>query len=252
MYSMKTKICNKCKEEKSYDCFGKALDCVGGVRAVCKECMRADDRIKYQLNRETILPIKNQKQKEYYLNNTEKVKEYAKDYYHKNKVLKGRPEKKVKEVIFREKKPPKSKSEIWKSWYDRNKERLYAKRQTEGYKIKNNLYKHVNRYLKGKNKSQRTVKLLGSDMHSYKEYLECLFEDGMSWENYGKGWHIDHIIPTSLFNLENAFDQARAFNFRNTRPMFAKENISKGNRSSKSIFDILGYEFAEKIYKEIR
>jgi hypothetical protein len=251
MYSMKTKICNKCKEEKSYDCFGKALDCVGGVRAVCKECMRADDRIKYQLNRETILPIKREKRKEYCLNNTEKVKELGRAYYHKNKVLKGRPEKQSKEEFLRKR----------KLWRDNNPEKTIAYRKKHRhkrreyeinlrkdpvYKIIASLRNRIYYAIKGSNKSGSSLDFLGIDASGYKEYLECLFDDNMSWENHGSYWHIDHIIPVSYFNLMNKEEKNMAFDFRNTRPLEAKQNISKGNKYSDSIFDILGYDFSLK------
>jgi len=49
----------------------------------------------------------------------------------------------------------------------------------------------------------------------------------MSWDNYGE-WHIDHIKPVSLFdelenvNVVNSLD--------NLQPLWASENLSKGNK----------------------
>ena len=51
----------------------------------------------------------------------------------------------------------------------------------------------------------------------------------MSWENHGlKGWHIDHIKPLTNFNLVKIKEQMKAFNFKNTQPMWAYENLRKG------------------------
>jgi hypothetical protein len=72
------------------------------------------------------------------------------------------------------------------------------------------------------------------------EYLGCTPDEYLKWilfnknnftlENYGSVWHIDHIIPLSKFNLENEQDILVAFNWRNTMPLLAKENLSKNNK----------------------
>jgi hypothetical protein len=72
------------------------------------------------------------------------------------------------------------------------------------------------------------------------EYLGCKPEEYLKWilhnttdftlENYGKIWHIDHVIPLSKFNFEKEQDRLIAFNWRNTMPLLAKENLSKNNR----------------------
>jgi hypothetical protein len=38
------------------------------------------------------------------------------------------------------------------------------------------------------------MELLGCSIDEFKKYIESLFEDGMTWQNY-PAWHIDHIIP---------------------------------------------------------
>ena len=51
----------------------------------------------------------------------------------------------------------------------------------------------------------------------------------MSWENYGKIWHIDHIIPISYKN-PSLDEVIQRLHYLNTQPLWASENISKGNR----------------------
>lgn len=51
----------------------------------------------------------------------------------------------------------------------------------------------------------------------------------MSWDNYGfSGWHIDHILPLASFDLTDPAQQSECFNFKNLRPLWAKDNLSKG------------------------
>ena len=56
-----------------------------------------------------------------------------------------------------------------------------------------------------------------------------MFKQGMSWSNYGE-WHIDHIKPCSLFNLELEEEQLECFNYKNLQPLWAIDNIKKGNK----------------------
>ena len=72
------------------------------------------------------------------------------------------------------------------------------------------------------------------------EYLGCTASEYLKWimyntsdftlENYGRIWHIDHIIPLSKFDFKNELDRSIAFNWRNTMPLLAKDNLSKNNK----------------------
>lgn len=50
----------------------------------------------------------------------------------------------------------------------------------------------------------------------------------MTWDNYGKYWHLDHIKPLSWFDLETEFKDA--WHLSNLQPLEATENLSKNNR----------------------
>ena len=53
----------------------------------------------------------------------------------------------------------------------------------------------------------------------------------MTWKNRGlKGWHIDHIMPLCKFDLTKKSAQLKAFNYKNTQPMWAEYNLQKGSR----------------------
>ena len=74
----------------------------------------------------------------------------------------------------------------------------------------------------------KTVDYLGCDIATYRTYLESKFKEGMTWENYGH-WHIDHIIPIKYENptMEEIIPR---LHYLNTQPLWAIENIAKGNR----------------------
>ena len=80
-----------------------------------------------------------------------------------------------------------------------------------------------------KNKNMNTIEYLGL---STTEYLKWIlnYNENYTIDNRGKDWHIDHVIPLSKFNLENIDEQLIAFNWRNTMPLLAKENLSKNNK----------------------
>lgn len=53
----------------------------------------------------------------------------------------------------------------------------------------------------------------------------------MTWENHGmRGWHIDHKRPCSSFDLSDPAQQCACFHFSNLQPLWATENLRKGDR----------------------
>jgi len=83
-------------------------------------------------------------------------------------------------------------------------------------------------------KSKKTIEYLGCNAEQYFDWLSYSFIDGLCFENHGKEWHIDHVIPLSQFNLENEEEQLIAFNWRNTMPLSCQENLKKNNKIIKS------------------
>ena len=72
-------------------------------------------------------------------------------------------------------------------------------------------------------------KLLGCSIYQFKQHLESKFQPGMTWENWSQeGWHIDHIIPLSSFDLTDPEQCKIAFHYSNQQPLWAFENRSKG------------------------
>ena len=99
------------------------------------------------------------------------------------------------------------------------------------YKVLCNLRRRMHHALNGMNKSASTRELLGCNDVELRGHLEYQFSAGMTWENYGRvGWHIDHIIPCSSFNLIDEEQQKECFHYNNLQPLWATENRMKSNK----------------------
>ncbi len=93
-------------------------------------------------------------------------------------------------------------------------------------KFKRNIRRRIWIALK-KHKDLHTIQYLGCSSSEYLQWM-VTYDEKYTLDNHGNdGWHIDHVIPLSHFNLENIEEQMIAFNWRNTMPLSAKENLSK-------------------------
>jgi hypothetical protein len=91
-----------------------------------------------------------------------------------------------------------------------------------------NLRRRLTRALQENWKTGSAVSDLGCSIKEFKLYLESQFLPGMSWDNYGE-WHIDHVIPISLFDLSDETQTKEACNYLNLQPLWASDNIKKSN-----------------------
>lgn len=205
----------------------------------------------------------------YYQRNKEKIKNRAKQYYQKNKeaVLKRVEGHRLKNQAFIKEKD--------KRYYLKNRERINAKNRSYHWKNRTKLllaqkkYRQKNRaklnkaqrryYEKypeahlarlsrqrlykilGGQKPQGTsvFKLFGCCLPTLRRHIENQFEKGMTWENRGKVWHVDHIVPMAHFE-----NKVAANHYSNLRPMFAKKNLQKGARVA-GFFVFRGKRLAE-------
>ena len=80
---------------------------------------------------------------------------------------------------------------------------------------------------KGLVKNKTTEEILGCSIDFFRQYIQSLFKEGMSLENYGE-WHLDHIKPISLAKTEE--EVIELCHYTNFQPLWAKENQIKSNR----------------------
>lgn len=82
---------------------------------------------------------------------------------------------------------------------------------------------------------------LGCTKKHLKIHLRKQFLPGMMWKNYGE-WHIDHYYPLSKAFKQGKEIYALACNFKNLRPMWAKDNISKHAKIPKEFEDVENFK----------
>jgi hypothetical protein len=98
----------------------------------------------------------------------------------------------------------------------------------------------------GARKAARTLALVGCTVRELAAHLESLFLPGMTWDNRSvNGWHIDHIIPVSKFDLNDPQQQAAAFHYTNLQPLWASENRRKSNKVQGQ--NLFGFAYAARI-----
>jgi hypothetical protein len=207
---METKICSKCKETKFVLDFYKDKTRKDGYRSRCKICCNIESSDYQKLNPHIAI----KKSKKFRENNPTKVKEIYKKWRDSN--------------VSSER----ERSNDWKK-NNRNKVNDYKKerRKTDSlYKIKENLRNRIINFLKLNRiqKLNKTFDIVGCSPEFLKEYLENKFTEGMSWDIMGRDIHIDHIIPLSSSKTEE--EVYRLCHYTNLQPLWAEENLKKGNR----------------------
>lgn len=207
--ALNTKQCTKCNIFRHIDEYYKNKR--GNLHPWCKDCY-----------------------KEYYKNNTPKIKKYQEEWAKLNK---------------------KSRSKYRKKRYQENKEKLtlsskqYQEDHKEEYKeyakhyqkkrhkenptirISHNISVLMRQSLKGKKNNKHWESIIGYTIKDLMTHLESKFQKDMVWKNYGK-WHIDHIIPISLWEFETYTDREfkQCWALANLQPLWALDNIKKGNK----------------------
>lgn len=185
---METKICSKCKLEKSVSDFNISSRNKTGYRCECRDCQK----LIYQ-NNSTYYKNKRKKR---YQKNTEKELLRNKNYYINNR-----------DIII--------------------KQKLNKLKSDLNLRILSNLRSRICQFVKSKkiHKDNQTRNILGIDLEGFKKYLEIKFQPYMTWDNYGE-WHIDHIIPLNSANSEE--ELYKLCHYTNLQPLWAKDNLSKG------------------------
>lgn len=244
-----TKCCSKCEETKEVASFIKN-------RNVCKSCSNNQRKAKYN---DHVVPEEDQectvcnetkpatsfvKRRTYCIdcNNKKRREKYETDEEHRVKAIAQASEFKRKKVLERADARQKFQEEIGvdnsvckyckevqtKTSFRHNRQKCKGCERDEPIeKFKRNVRSRIYHALNAKNK--HTIEYLGCSSIDYFSWIMNYTPD-YNLSNHGKEWHIDHVIPLSKFDLDNEQQQLIAFNWRNTMPLSAKENLSKNNK----------------------
>jgi len=124
-------------------------------------------------------------------------------------------------------------SEYYKNNPDKRSKPTKEERRLIYYKkrLNQNISRRMRQSLKSNKNGNKWETLVTYTLEDLKKHLEKQFSEGMNWENYGE-WHIDHIRPISSYVIENYEDKSfkDCWSLNNLRPLWAKENLSKGGK----------------------
>jgi hypothetical protein len=239
---MEKKVCSKCKEEKEVCEFGKRKNSNDGYNQECKCChneyfkkyRQTNDTKKYKIkyfekNKDKINES-NRKRRE---DNKEKINEYLREWRKLNKEKLKQYSKKSKETNKRY-----ITNNLDKVRERRNKYFRERKNNDPLFKLSCNLRTLIGVSLinYGYSKNTKSYEILGISFDELLLYFEGLFENWMSWDNYGKyngeynyGWDIDHKIPLS--SAKNEEEIIKLNHYTNLQPLCGKINreIKKDN-----------------------
>ncbi len=99
------------------------------------------------------------------------------------------------------------------------------------------------RYVLERMPSEAYAPYFGLDIETLRTWFELQFEEGLDWENFGKAWQFEHIIPTSCFDYSNEEDLRLCWSFINLRVERIDAEETGGARmdlfSVKNYFDTL-------------
>ena len=113
-----------------------------------------------------------------------------------------------------------------------NRRRWMAKiRKTDPVKVKRyDCQRILYAALAGAYTSSRFTALVGCNVADLRLHLATKFQPGMTWENYGHGWHVDHIVPCSAFDFSDDQKVLECFHFSNLQPLWKHDNLRKANK----------------------
>jgi hypothetical protein len=132
----------------------------------------------------------------------------------------------------------KNNKERIKNWHIKNQKAInkYCRNRLKTMphlRVNVNVSRNIHHSLKKFKNGNHWENLVGYTLKDLIKHIESKFKDGMTWKNYGKGgWHIDHVIPKSHFNITDGFcdDFKKCWSLNNLQPLWEGENCKKGNR----------------------
>lgn len=188
------------------------------------------DRLKIEAARRYLENRENRlgKARQYYVENKETVNKRSSEYGKKNA---EHLKKKANEYRANNR----ERARRWQKRYStanhsKINDKLRERRRNDPMlRLKDAIRGSIRAYL-GSKKTRRsaTFAIVGCTPDFLRGHLERQFRDGMTWENYGPYWHVDHRIPLASGNSPEEI--MGLSHWTNLQPLTAFENISKGSK----------------------
>lgn len=181
------KKCNKCSISLNEDIKIKNKN-------ICKSCNSIQCK-EYKMRNKQLISDYN---KIYKSNHKEEISKYNQQYHSDNK-----------EVIQKR----------------HNKNDVERRKNDPAFKLAHTCRTRMNKAIKGN--GIKSLKLIDCSTIFLKEWLEFNFKKEMTFENHGSYWHIDHVIPCSVFDLKDTDEIKHCFRWTNLQPLKARKNLVK-------------------------
>lgn len=78
--------------------------------------------------------------------------------------------------------------------------------------------------------SEAYAQYFGLDMKNLRLWFEVQFTKDLSWDNFGKAWQFEHIIPATYFDFSNENDLRLCWSFINIRVEILKPSGTGSHR----------------------
>ena len=101
----------------------------------------------------------------------------------------------------------------------------------------------LRRYVLDKHICVAYAPYFGLDVENMRQWFEYQFQLGIGWDDFGKMWQFDHIIPVTYFDFSDEAELKMCWNFTNIRVELFQKNKDRGNR-----LDVLA---AKNYFKEL-
>jgi len=218
-------ICKKCKSENDKEENHRSTD--KDPPRTCSKCVKEQPATKFRYQSNICLECEKKRLYEWRKDNPDKFKNICKNY--------------------------RSKSDY------REKQNTYTKKRydsDENYKLLILYRSRIRKYIRGGSKSghEKYKEILGCSWDTLRKWLSQNMVEGMTWDNYGSVWHIDHTMPCSVFDFTEPENIKSCFNWSNLAPMFGLENISKSDKINMALvasYKIKARTFIEENLSEI-
>lgn len=150
-----------------------------------------------------------------YAADTVRHREYGLRHYQKNKV----------DILKRRK------TEAWRKGAAKRQRR--RRDSDPSFRLHCNVSRLISMALNGGKAGRKWQDLVGYTLEQLRAHLERQFVKGMTWDNYGTVWHVDHIQPRTKFTFESSDDDGfkACWALTNLRPLGARDNMSKGSKA---------------------